>query len=184
MIDAINKLIEGLRARVQLMVGRAILTAINDATRVQTVQAQLLDEETHDEVERIQHYGYTSVPLPGAEGVLVFVGGNRDHGLVIATDDRRYRKASLQPGEVALYTDLGQSVHLTRDGLVIDGAGLPMTVINTPLTRIESDLEVTGQVKDLCDSTGTTMSSMRATYNGHTHSDPQGGAVGTPTPSM
>ena len=65
MIDAINKLIEGLRARVQLMVGRAILTAINDATRVQTVQAQLLDEETHDEVERIQHYGYTSVPLPG-----------------------------------------------------------------------------------------------------------------------
>lgn len=29
--------------------------------------------------------------------------------------------------------------------------------------------EVTGQVKDLCDSGGTTMSAMRLAYNGHRH---------------
>ena len=41
---------------------------------------------------------------------------------------------------------------------------------NAPKARFEMDLEVTGQVKDLCDSSGTTMSAMRLAYNGHRHS--------------
>ena len=80
MIDAIQKMTEGLRGRVQLMIGRAILSAISDAGKIQTAQAQLLADEVQDDVERIQEYGFASVPLPGAEGVVVFVGGNRDHG--------------------------------------------------------------------------------------------------------
>jgi hypothetical protein len=36
--------------------------------------------------------------------------------------------------------------------------------------RIDAPLlECTGQIKDLCDSSGATMESMRTTYNGHTH---------------
>ncbi|WP_431477838.1 phage baseplate assembly protein domain-containing protein [Massilia eburnea] len=58
--------------------------------------------------------GFTSVPKPGAEGVVVFVGGNRDHGLVIAVEDRRFRLKGLASGEVAIYDDQGQKVHLTR----------------------------------------------------------------------
>ena len=54
---------------------------------------------------------------------MLFVGGRRDHGLVLAVDDRRHRKRDLQPGEVALYTDAGQSLLLKADGTIEVGGG-------------------------------------------------------------
>lgn len=119
MIEAIHKLTEDMRGKVRLMVGRAILAAIGDDGPIQTAQARLLADETHDDMERVQEYGFTSVPLPGAEAVVVFVGGNRDHGLIVATDDRRYRKKALQPGDVAVYDHRGQYVILHQGGITI-----------------------------------------------------------------
>lgn len=187
MIDAIQKMTEGMRGRIQLMIGRAILSAISDSGKIQTAQAQLLADEVQDDVERIQEYGFTSVPLPGAEGVVVFVGGNRDHGLLIATDDRRYRLVGLEAGEVALYDDLGQKVHLTRSGIVIDGGGLPVMIQNAPTVTMTGDLHVNGTIVadgDIKDHTTKSMAGMRTAYNGHHHSDPQGGTVGTPDSAM
>lgn len=128
MIEAIHKLTEDLRNRVRLTVGRAILAAVSDVGAIQTAQANLLADETQDDAERIQEYGYTSVPLPGAEAVMVFVGGNRDHGLIVATDDRRYRPRGLQPGEVVLYTDEdqqpgGHRIHFKRGNVIEIHAG-------------------------------------------------------------
>lgn len=187
MIDAIQKLTENLRGKVQLMVGRAILSAINDSGAIQTAQAQLLADEVQDDAERIQQYGFSSVPLSGAEGVLVFVGGNRDHGLVIATDDRRYRKKGLQPGEVCLYTDEGDCIVFNRGKIVRITAGTQVEVTAPVVTikaatkvRIETPLlEVTGDIKDKCDSSGKTMAGMRTTYNTHTHNE--NNAAGGPT---
>jgi phage baseplate assembly protein V len=192
MIDLINKLTEDVRQRARLMVGRAILAAVNDSGAIQTAQADCLADETHADVERVQEYGFTSVPLPGAEAVLVFQGGNRDHGLIIAVDDRRYRLKGLQGGEVALYTDEGDSIILKRGRIVQIVAGVQAEVI-TPLITIKAStkvrmetplLEVTGDIKDKCDTTGKTMDGMRSIYNNHTHTDPQGGIVSIPTGQM
>ncbi|ECV7453773.1 phage baseplate assembly protein domain-containing protein, partial [Escherichia coli] len=105
----------------------------------------------------------------GAEAVVLFPDGDRSHAVVVTVSDRRYRLKGLQTGEVAVYDDQGQSVTLAREGIVVDGAGKTITFRNAPKARFEMDLEVTGQVKDLCDSTGTTMSAMRLAYNGHRH---------------
>ncbi len=130
MFKAIEDMTAGIRQRAALMVGRCILRAISDTSAVQLVQCQLLADEIQDDVERIQQYGFTSVPLPGAEGVVVFVGGNRDHGLLIAVEDRRYRLQGLEGGEVALYDDQDQKIHLTRTGITV----------HTPMTfRVEAD---------------------------------------------
>jgi phage baseplate assembly protein V len=184
MLDLIRKMTEDMRGKVQLMVGRALLMAVNDQGAIQTAQVQLLAEEVHDDAERIQEYGFTSVPKKGAEAVVTFVGGNRDHGLIIAVDDRRYRLKGLQSGEVAIYDDQGQKVHLTRAGIVVDGAGKQITFKNAPKARMEMDLEVTGDIKDKCDTSGKTMAGMRTIYNGHDHNDPQGGAVEPPNQQM
>jgi phage baseplate assembly protein V len=69
----------------------------------------------HDDVQRIQQYGFTSNPKPGAQAITLFFGGNREDGVIICTDDKRYRLRSLQPGEVALYTDEGDSIQLKRN---------------------------------------------------------------------
>ncbi|HEV7284793.1 MAG TPA: phage baseplate assembly protein V [Kaistia sp.] len=105
--------------RVRLMVARAVVGATSDASMMQTMQVHLCTGEVKDGVERLQQYGFTSVPHRGAEGVCLFVGGNRDHGVLIAVDDRRYRLKGLADGEVALYTDEdqggGHRIVLRRD---------------------------------------------------------------------
>jgi phage baseplate assembly protein V len=111
---------DAVAGRVRLMVGRAILGLVNDATKAQAVQVEMLDDEVQDNVERFQNYGFTSVPHKGAEAVVVCVGGLRSHGIVIATEDRRYRLTGLENGEVALYDDQGQVVKLARDGIYIE----------------------------------------------------------------
>lgn len=130
-IDTVNRMLAPLSNRVRLMVARGVLRAVADSPKLQELQAELLAGELRDKLERFQNYGITSHPFPGAETVVVFPGGNRDHGLVIAVDDRRYRLTSLEPGEVALYDDQGQTIIIKRDGI---------TVHTDKLFRVEADV--------------------------------------------
>lgn len=165
-------------ARLRGMVSRAVVGLVMDGAKLQGLQVTLLADQSADEVEHFQHYGFTSVPLPGAEGIALAVGGSRAHTVVINVDDRRYRLKSLRPGEVALYDDLDKAVHLTRDGMVLDGGGQQVTIKNTPKVRIEADLESTGNIKDNCDSAdGRTMEQMREWDAEHTHN---GGEITSP----
>lgn len=109
---------ERLRNRVRLMMGKGVLHLVNDAGPCQTVQATFLVGETRDGMERPQDYGFTSHPLPGMQPFAGFFGGDRSNGFVIAMCDRQYR-IELEKGEVAVYDDLGQKVHLTRTGVVV-----------------------------------------------------------------
>lgn len=134
------------------MVGRAVVSLVNDALQMQGVQVQPLANNVR-EAERFQNYGLTSVPHVGAEALVLSVGGSSDHCVVICVDDRRYRLVGLADGEVALYDDLGQRVHLTRAGMVIQGAGLPITItdaprvdMDVPLVTFSGDATVTGDL--------------------------------------
>jgi hypothetical protein len=52
--------------------------------------------EVRDKAERFQDYGFTSNPKRGAEAIVLFPGGQRAHAIIIAVDDRRYRKTGLE----------------------------------------------------------------------------------------
>lgn len=165
----INRMLAPLARRLRLMIGRAIVTAIDDAGKIQAAQVKLLDGEVRDGVEVLLQYGIASLPPGNPEGLYFSVGGDRGHGVMICIADRQYRLRNLRAGESALYDDLGQAVHLTRDGMVVRGAGLPVTITDTPLVRMECNLEVVGEVRDRCDAGGKTMAAMREIYNGHDH---------------
>lgn len=120
MIDQLRKLMEPLQRRIMLMVGRCVLNAVYDSAPTQLCQASMLTDEVRDKMERMTEYGYTSRPHPGAHGLAVFVGGERGHGIVIATGDTRYRLVALEYGEVALYDDLDQIVKLKRNGIDVE----------------------------------------------------------------
>ncbi|MBU1229561.1 MAG: phage baseplate assembly protein V [Proteobacteria bacterium] len=105
------------------LAARCVLRLVNDGLKMQAVQVGLLDGETGDNMERFQNYGHTSVPLPGAEGVALFLGADRAHGVIIAMDDRRYRLGGLAGGEVALYSiddqePAGHRIVLKRGGVI------------------------------------------------------------------
>jgi phage baseplate assembly protein V len=184
MIDHIEKRISRALGGIR-QAFRGVMSRVNSAPKVQLIQAVGLRGENIQAAEYFQHYGYTSNPPEGAMFVMVPIGGKTAHGIVIATEHGSYRLKNLAPGEVAIYDDLGQKIHLTRNGIVIDGANKQITITNTPKVRMDIPLlEVTGEIKDKCDTTGKTMSGMRTTYNGHTHNDPQGGAVAAPNQAM
>jgi phage gp45-like len=93
------------------------------------------------------------VPLAGAEAAVLFVGGIRDHALVVAVDDRRYRKTGLQPGEVALYTDQGAYVLLKR-GSVLE-VNQPVNLVNGGVYKVAGTQVVGAQGAAVVDSTPT-----------------------------
>jgi phage gp45-like len=96
--------------------------------------------------EYFQHYGFTSRPVAGAECILVREGNKI---VAIASDDRRYRIA-IESGEVAIYDNQGQAVHM-RDGnrlqvtctgvLTIDAAN--QVVINTQVAQVNAGQSAT-----------------------------------------
>lgn len=173
-------LIAPIARRVRLMVSRAVVQLINDGAKMQELQVLLLSDELRARVERFQNYGFTSVPLAGAEALVVSVGGSRSHPVAVAVDDRRYRKRDLQPGETAIYTDEGDYVLLKRGRVVEVKAGTKV-LIDAPLAECTGDLHVMGNITcdhDISDATGS-MQTMRDQYNQHTH-----GATPAPTPGM
>ncbi|RJT26929.1 phage baseplate assembly protein V [Buttiauxella izardii] len=161
--------LERMQRQVINLISRAVVKSLNPETKCQTIDVELIAGEPKAAIEHLEPYGFTSRAKDGSEAIILFPDGDRSHGVAVLVADRRYRLKGLKTGEVAFYDDQGQSVTLTRDGIVVDGAGKLITFKNAPKARFEMDIEVTGQIKDQCDSNGLTMAAMRLAYNGHTH---------------
>ena len=169
---------------IRLMVSRAVLSLINDATKLQHLQIQLMADEERGDVERFQEYGFSAHPHKGAEAIAVSVGGSRSHMVVIAVDDRRYRLTGLQEGEVAIYTDEGDKIVLKR-GREIEITSGTRVIIDAPTTLIKGDVHIEGDTTcdgEVSDHSGS-MQEMRDTYNGHKHPE-TGSITNTPIQTM
>jgi len=105
----LQKLINNLKRKLSLVTGTGLIHSVDEN---QKAQASFLPSEAIDKTPIIQHYGFTSRPLKGARGVGV-CNGNREDLIIIATQDKRYR-FQIENGEVALYTDQGDHIHLKR----------------------------------------------------------------------
>ncbi|HBM0960313.1 phage baseplate assembly protein V [Enterobacter roggenkampii] len=163
--------IQSLQRQVLSLIGRAVVKSINAASKCQTVDVELLAGQGKAGIEHLEPYGFTSRAKSGAEAVVLFPDGDRSHAVVVSISDRRYRIKGLKTGEVAFYDDQGQTVTLTRNGIVVDGGGKVITFKNAPKARFEMPVESTGSIKDFCDSSGQTMAEMRLVYNGHKHNE-------------
>lgn len=146
-----------LLTRIANVVARVVLRRVDDSKKMQVVQLTALEGETRGDIERVQNYGFTSVPLAGAEAVTLFPGGSREHGVVIAADDRRYRLTGLQAGEVAIYTDQGDKVVIERGGTIRVVAATKV-VVSAPLVELAGTTEAALK--------GTTYRAAEATKHG------------------
>jgi len=107
---------------------------------MQELQFDGMNMDGRSRVERVQNYGFTSAPLPrdegagsqsgtqgggvggdgekpkepSAEGLCLFMGGQRNHPVCIGIDDRRHRPMGLKAGENAQYDDIGQMTLIRR----------------------------------------------------------------------
>lgn len=182
-------------------VARAVLNVVDDEGNMQRVQVTLLEDEVIDGVERFQNYGFTSVPEEGAEATVVFVGADRSHPVVVVADDRRVRKKSLKPGEVAVYHKNGDFIHLKNGNEIevktttfkvdCDTATLAASkeiTLDTPLTTLTGRQRTTGEKSGGGASTfvgglkntGGDIVSDGVSLEHHTHPGDSGGTTGGP----
>ena len=115
MLEQLKQFVEPLKRRILLMVGRAVLTAVKDDGGIQLIDAELMQGEFRTDIERFQDYGFTGVPPVDSEGVIVFLGGDRAHGLVLRMDSRANRLKGLKSGETAHYSQFGGYAKFTED---------------------------------------------------------------------
>ncbi|MDU1063264.1 MAG: phage baseplate assembly protein V [Leclercia adecarboxylata] len=196
-------MLRGLQRAINNLLARAVVTGLDTATKCQMLQVDLLAGEPKENVEHLEPYGFTSAPLMGAEGVALFPDGDRSHGVVLMVSDRRYRIKGLKGGEVAIYTDEGDSLifkrgnitelqtkifHVTAtDSMTVDtkfftvNADDSMT-INTKIFTVNADNAMTVKTNSFT-VTATVKATMTAPaigLNGSlTVSDVNGGAAGS-----
>lgn len=166
-----------LRRRLSSLAARAVVRLVDDSKARQLLQIEILKGELRDAVERIQDYGFTSVPHPGADAAVLCLSGTRDHAVVLAVGDRRYRLAGLEAGEVAMYDDLGNRVLLLRDRVKVEAQAL--VEIEAPDVRIAAD---TITIEGDTTFTGTVTANGKRIDDTHTHGgvEPGSGNTGTP----
>ncbi|MCY1297747.1 phage baseplate assembly protein V [compost metagenome] len=176
-MQAFNRVLGPVRRRLAHLVARAVVTLVNDATKMQTLQLSILADEPLEGVEHWQPYGYTYKPHQGAEALVLAVGGHRAHSVVIACADRRYRLTALESGEVALYSDEGDKIHLKR-GRVIEFDTQTLNIKAGTAVNFDTPLITqTGQIISEGDQVANGISQI-----GHRHGGVQGGSGQTGEP--
>ena len=163
-----------LGSRVMMMFSRGVLRGVSDTGPRQQVQVELLKDELRDGLEHMQNYGFTSHPK-GGDVAVAFLGGNREQGIVLVVDDRRYR-IPLQAGEVAIYDDLGNKIELLRDMVRI--SAVQHVEVVAPTIRLVGDLDVIGNIT----STGTINNNGKNIGSTHQHSGVTSGSGSSGAP--
>lgn len=98
--------------------------------------------EMRDDLPVMSLYGFSSRPRPGADAAVLFLGGNRGSGVVIASGDGRFT-IELAEGEAAVHTHDGTHVHLKLGGTIAIKAATKITV-DTPLLEVTGDVKASG----------------------------------------
>ena len=131
---------------------RGVLHLVKSADNIQKVQASGLADETLQDVELMQQFGFTSVPPANTQAVILPIGGQTTHGIVIATENGSFRVKNLLGGEVAVYDESGSSIVLKKGRLIeIDCDVLKINAatkvdISSPLVETDQVFTAQGQI--------------------------------------
>jgi phage baseplate assembly protein V len=109
-----NHLLDMLKRKIYLLIGRAILSAVDNGTKTATVQVTGLNGETITGIEVLSPYGFEAYPGQG-QAVVLFVNGNRDQGMVLSIHDRENRPTDLEEGESSQYSKFNNYVKCNKN---------------------------------------------------------------------
>lgn len=108
--------------RIYNLLMRSLVHGADDSESTQGVTVEYAEGKIYPNCERLQPYGFTSVPLPGSLGLMQGQGGHTDAAIITMIDDQRHRITNLQPGEIAFYTHKNGEPHGHRIVFKNDGS--------------------------------------------------------------
>ena len=160
-------IIQDIVAKIRLIVGRCVITAVKYKDGESIADLELLAGEVRRDVEFLQQFGFSSRPSGEVSGLALFVGGSRENGVVVGS--RGYDKemaeiySKLEPGEVAVHSPFGSSIILKKDGSIVAAPkeGRPF--------RVEGDVNVVGSVLATVDFAALCVDSPAGMQDGTVH---------------
>ena len=202
MIKEIDSRISRALGRIRLAF-RGVGSLVNSGAPVQLFQGEGLSGEQLQDNELMQHYGFTSRPPAGFMYVAIPIGGKTAHSIAVATEHADYRLKGLKSGEMAIYTDEGDSIVLKR-GRLIEVTTQTLRInagtlveINTPKMQVNASalmgittekvqmtaplVATTGQIRadlditDMVPDGGRSMAAMREIFDIHDHDENDAG---------
>ncbi|EPB0882567.1 TPA: phage baseplate assembly protein domain-containing protein [Yersinia enterocolitica] len=173
--------------QIKMMLGVGRVTGSHDGGSVQTVQYQT-PLEVRSDTPRLAEFGFSSGLPVGTDVVIGFLGGDRSSAVIIGSNHQSFRHVGLNSGETVIYSQWGQYVKLTENGIIIEANSQPVTVNNATEVTINAAekvrlntplLEVSGDIVDNAGSNSTTLKTLREAYNAHNHQlkNVQGGSA-------
>lgn len=124
---------------------RGTLNLVKSADNIQKVQVSGLADETLQDVELMQQFGLTSVPPAGTQVVVLPMGGETTHSIVIATENGSFRVKNLKSGETAVYDESGSTIILKQGRLIEIDCDI-LKIIATTKVEISSPIVETDHV--------------------------------------
>jgi phage baseplate assembly protein V len=112
------ELLRRMQSKIQNILCRGLVLLVSNEKPHQELQTSLLAGEVRSGIERLEEYGFTSYPFQDAESFAVFLGGNRDNGVIINVADVRYRPRDLKAGEIKFYNFKGTYIHFDESGSI------------------------------------------------------------------
>lgn len=97
---------------------RGKITLVVSSEPIQRVQLNGLADEVLQELEHLQEFGFASNPPEGSEAVVIPLGGDTTHGVVVATQHGSFRIKNLNPGETAIFSQDGAKIVIKRGKII------------------------------------------------------------------
>jgi phage gp45-like len=171
-MNGVSRVIEPLRRLLKMIASKAVIDSVDDSQAMQTVQVIVGKNEVLGDVERVQPFGLSSVPAAGDEAIVVLIGGEREHAVVIACDSTAKRPTGLQEGEVCVYRDNKNRITFKANGDIdIECEG----TVNVKASDI--------RLGDGSSHAGVMLDSIITKFNSHTHPGVTSGSASTGVPA-
>jgi phage gp45-like len=139
------KILNRILRMIRVLVDRGVQTHDSYKNGLHILQSKMASEASPIEHEHIEPFGFASRTPNASEHIVVSLGGSRSQSLVIMAHNRQY-KFELNAGEVAVYNQFGDYVHLTDGGEAHIKASTRVHA-ETPLFECSADCLVQGNLQ-------------------------------------
>jgi phage baseplate assembly protein V len=107
---------------IRTLLRRVSVVDVDDSGTQQRLTLEGLASEEFSRVVRSQHFGLSSVPPKGAEGLILAQGGRSDRAHVLGLEHKDHRPRNQEVGDVVLYDAHDNAISLVKKNLRIVGS--------------------------------------------------------------
>ena len=118
MLNQFKRLLEPILNRIILMIVKSTIIKVKEGNNQLLCNVNLGHGEKVQDVEMLQQFGFVSIPENDAQAIVLCIGGDREHPIVISTDDEN-KRIQVGQGNSGMYNSSGTKITLIGNDVTI-----------------------------------------------------------------